>query len=564
MSLEEFVSVVNSLPEQQGGTSFNWGLEWQTALNHRCPGWITIAADPGNWAILEKDLQPKRNRDKLFMGMCDVVGSALANHWISSPDRDAVTAAKDWFADHLRSFNEFCEEGRLWAAGAAEGKKIDAWYITVELWDYLPSGTKKQFIETQWEWIERHQLTYFWSSFGWHALGATSREIDEYHHHFGGWRDNINMGRIMAFDRNLDKFRNRLARETGASAAHPSAPMPPEVALSRVFQRPGYVIPVEAERIFSIITEAKDHESLELWKALDEKSRRHWERLPARWVPVYDYTDEISGEIKSWLQQKQEILTPGAALPEWPSIEISEEAPPFFKHNPAMKKRYEEDQDWIFDGSPDFESLLGCYFSLQKKIVLWRKGIELCARRMGLGPDRQGLQVGELTRCVLVHELGHWFCDVAVVASSLDWDLHEIEVQINGHDEEIGYLPDVNQTTLTGTAWSLSSRSFHEVWAQWFAWLYGQEVDRGVLDAFMALEARQSPPYQAWRKLVSTKTPPGAGPYSLADLRFSQKKILKSLEWARALRDAKTGDPLPATFDDRNFPHTNLLDHLFP
>jgi hypothetical protein len=278
---------------------------------------------------------------------------------------------------------------------------------------------------------------------------------------------------------------------------------------------------------------------------------------------VDDYPDEISGQIKSWLLGKQEILTPGAALPEWPSIEISEEDPPFFKQNPVMKKLYEEDQDWIFDGSPDFESLLGCYFSLQKKIVLWRKGIELCARRMGLGPGRQGLPVGELTRCVLVHELGHWFCDVAVVASSLDWDLHEIEVQINGHDEEVGYLPD-DKTTLKGTAWSLSSRSFHEVWAQWFAWLYGQEVDRGVLDAFTALEPRQSPPYRAWRKLVSEEKHPDAGPYSPADLRFNQGDILRSLEWARALRDDETNDPLPATFDDRKFPHTNLLDHLFP
>jgi len=555
MTLEEFVSVVNSLPEQDG--NLNWGSEWQSVLNVRCPDWKQTARDQGNWPILEKDLRPRCNRDKLFIALCNVVGSGLANRWISSSDRDAVTAAQNWFGDHLRGFKDFCEEGRRWAAQAAEGRKIHASDITTELWGYLPSGTKHQFIETHWEWIERAQFVAFFDSFGLHALGATRSEIDEYCRFFLGF-----YGRSF---RNLEDeirmIRSRIAKFIGAGAGPLPVPVPPEVALGRIFQRPGFFITVESENILSMITDSKDFESLKLWKLLDEKSRQRWEKPPTRWIPVYDYSDEIPNNLKSWLQKKQEILSPGAILPEWPSIVISEDDPPVFVQDPAMKRLYEEDQDMYVDLAPDFESLLGCYFSKQKKIVLWRKGIDFCARRMGLGPNRQTLPVDKLIRCVLVHELGHWFCDVAVVPSGSDWDPREIEVKIEGHVEDVGYLPQGDQTTLKGTAWSLSSRSFHEMWAQWFAWLYGHEVDTGVLEVFVALEKRQSKPYQAWRKLVSKDLDPDAGPYSLADLRFSQEEILKSLDWARMLRD-DTGDPIPATFDDTNFPNTNLLDHL--
>ena len=106
-----------------------------------------------------------------------------------------------------------------------------------------------------------------------------------------------------------------------------------------------------------------------------------------------------------------------------------------------------------------------------------------------------------------------------------------------------------------GDAYSLSSSSYHEVWAQWFAWLYGHEKNPGVLHAFEILERLQSRPYKAWRKLVSTAPNPNHGPYTLSHLRFTQERILESLEWSRS-------HWIPVTFDDKKHPATNMLGWL--
>jgi len=248
-------------------------------------------------------------------------------------------------------------------------------------------------------------------------------------------------------------------------------------------------------------------------------------------------------------------------LPDWPRVLISDENPPLFVSNPLMKKWYKEDQgaprppkvDCLFD----HESLLGVYFWETKQIVIWHKGVDCCSKLLNI--DYQSL-----FNKVLIHELGHWFNAEAHTPNRISWDLtlkhwtrttQGVEECPNNPDwrmPDMG-LPDVIQ----GNARSLSSRSYHEVWAQFFAWLYGHEVDDEVSKAFNILEPRQSPPYRAWRKLVSQDANPRVGPYAIEELRFTQEVILQSLEWSRGLGQ-------PVTFDDQlqGQLNTNMLQHI--
>jgi hypothetical protein len=268
---------------------------------------------------------------------------------------------------------------------------------------------------------------------------------------------------------------------------------------------------------------------------------------------------------------------------------------------------YEEDRDDgpALDFPPDVEEWLGCYIPEKKTIVLWTKGIRLCAKRVFAGRDENGrplmgIPEEDLFNCVYVHELGHWFSHVAHTPNGICWNLNQIhEALPEGHDEAFGYSskkslepfdsgikslkddqgysvapeglhdswsygPDFFKGKVTlanlGNSYSLSSSSYHEVWAQWFAWLYGHEMDSGVLKAFELLERLQSSPYKAWRKLVDSAPNPDRGlyaerPYVLSDLRFAQKRILESMEWSRS-------HGIPVTFDDAHHPATNMLGWL--
>lgn len=269
---------------------------------------------------------------------------------------------------------------------------------------------------------------------------------------------------------------------------------------------------------------------------------------------------KIPSPMRDWLQTKQELLAPGTKLPDWPRVLISDENPPLFVSNPLLKKWYKEDQ-----GAPrppeieclfDHESFLGVYFWETKQIVIWHKGVDCCSKLLNI--DYQSL-----FNKVLIHELGHWFNAEAHTPNRISWDLtlkdwtrttQDVEECPNNPDwrmPDMG-LPDVIQ----GNARSLSSRSYHEVWAQFFAWLYGHEVDGNISNAFNTLEPRQSPPYQAWRKLVSHANP-RVGPYAIEDLRFTQEVILQSLEWSRGLGQ-------PVTFDDQpqGQLNTNMLQYM--
>lgn len=282
------------------------------------------------------------------------------------------------------------------------------------------------------------------------------------------------------------------------------------------------------------------------------------------------YSTDIPDAIRTWFKGKQESLAPGHELPDFPKVEISHDDPPAFRKSPALRKRYEEDINPVGDRKNvgdryviinDIERLLGVYIWSEKRIVIWRKGVQLCSKAIRSGGNDE-----DLFNCVLVHELGHWFNAEATVATGVRWDPSPITLTVTSTDEQPAH-PNINTpnaklpSKIEGDARSLSSRSYHEAWAQMFAWLYGHEEDAGVLAAFNALEQRQSKPYHAWRQLVNVKRYPGLGPYTLENLRWSQNDILKSLEWSRSLKNAE-GNPTPATFADRNFPQTNMMNWL--
>ncbi len=299
-------------------------------------------------------------------------------------------------------------------------------------------------------------------------------------------------------------------------------------------------------------------------------------------------------KMQLWMQAKQDLMTPGTPLPLWPKVIISDDDPPLFKIDPFYKRMYEEDcsppsasrmegdhhrehererernreLEEIPVRQADTELLLGCYYFNKKQIVLWRKGIKLCAARL-LHPDNKsrGVPIQALTDCVLVHELGHWFNAEAITPNNIAWDTTTLTITAPpAHQEQIAPLDPYDLSSppsLTGDARSLSSRAYHEAWAQLFAWLYGHEQDQEVLRVFEILENRQSAPYQAWRQLVNPRPSPNSGPYTPSNLRWSLKRILSSLEWSRSLLDPNDPSlPAPATFNDPNFRHTNMLSWL--
>ena len=328
------------------------------------------------------------------------------------------------------------------------------------------------------------------------------------------------------------------------------------------------------------------------WKII---SKRLQNRVSQSLTPdiVESEINKINESIYDWMQSKQTVLAPSKILPEWPEVILSEDDPPIFKNNKHLKKIYEEDEaEGVLECAPDFEELLGCYIPSEQTIILWIKGIELCSKRLFAGCDENGqtmigIPIGNLLKCVYVHELGHWFNHVAHTGNDITWDSRNISVMPSpGQDEEFGYSPKKDSSlperpngvqihellhylhfpvdgkselkiNSFGDAYSCSSRSYHEVWAQWFAWLYGCEKDSGALEAFEVLERLQSRPYKAWRKLVDSALSPDRGlfeqkSYALSDLRYTQERILGSLEWSRS-------HGIPVTFDDANHKATNML-----
>jgi len=289
-------------------------------------------------------------------------------------------------------------------------------------------------------------------------------------------------------------------------------------------------------------------------------------------------SEKISKKIKDWFKQKQYLLNPKAKLPKWPRLTVSDDAPPAFRENPWMKKLYDEDQEGFnFEMPSDTESLLGVYLWKTKEIIIWRKGVEFCARaKYQLNGGEVKALYEDIYTCVLVHEMGHWFNAEAITPGNVPWNTAELEISTRTKIEEPPCNPDHNipgatvTYPLAGNARSLSSRSYHEAWAQWFAWLYGQEVDAAAGVAMAVLNPRQSEPYHAWKKLVDNNTPSTQHKdYSLNDLAARwpkhmphvQQRILQSLEWSRQLTDS-AGNPVPATFDDKNYPERNMLGWL--
>jgi hypothetical protein len=185
-------------------------------------------------------------------------------------------------------------------------------------------------------------------------------------------------------------------------------------------------------------------------------------------------------KFRSWFISRQwpveigETCAKNYVLPSWPEIVLSEDDPPAFAELDSPKKK---------DRYYDFEEWLGCYCWGNKRITIWIKGVQKAS---------EDLKVPylDLFNCVLIHELGHWFNHLAPVPGGRLWPEDAIE----------SYKYD---------------RTYNEVWAQLFTWLYGHQKDEGVLEAFKILERWQSPPYKAWRILVSKDQTTNIGCYQL-------------------------------------------------
>jgi len=299
----------------------------------------------------------------------------------------------------------------------------------------------------------------------------------------------------------------------------------------------------------------------------------------------FGVSDEIvPDDMAKWLGEMQRTLKPNSRRKKFPEVFLSYEDPPAF--DDRLKKKYEEDsknynvvshnepnteaelEDCVeknfFSNNqtkPDTERLLGCYYWNDKKIIIWMKGVRFCSKQLNLSEEF-------LFDCVLIHELGHWFNATASTENGVEWDTKQIEVYTSTRNEVPNH-PDPEKpdeplgNKIEGNARSLSSRCYHEAWAQLFAWLYGKEKDSDLLKAFSALEPKQSHPYQAWRKLINNYSQTD---YNSLELKFKIKLILNSLEWSRSLNDntpPPTGpNPLPATFDDPQYQNTNMLNRL--
>ena len=331
------------------------------------------------------------------------------------------------------------------------------------------------------------------------------------------------------------------------------------------------------------LIKAEVHDSRKGFDTLLSNADRKWvpndDRIPSlpeyvtkrKCKPNYDQktnrfavSDEIvPDEMAKWLGIMQRTLKPNSRRKKFPLVFLSYEDPPAFKNN-WLKDFYTEDrvdQNIFLDCKPDSESLLGCYFWKDEKIIIWMKGVKFCSSQLNLSEK-------SLFDCVLIHELGHWFNATASTENGVEWDTKQIEIDTPTRNEVPNH-PDPEkpdeplEDNIEGNALSLSSRCYHEVWAQLFAWVYGKEKDADLLQAFSALEPKESLPYQAWRELVNNYPQTD---YSSLELKFDIGTILKSLEWSRSLTDNTPPpagpNPLPATFDDPQYQHTNMLNHL--
>jgi hypothetical protein len=205
--------------------------------------------------------------------------------------------------------------------------------------------------------------------------------------------------------------------------------------------------------------------------------------------------------IAGWFANQQSLLCEDHPLPPLPKIEISDEPPPAFREDPHLEELYRGSDEQLHDSEKgagatiDVETWLGCYNAKSGAITIWRRGIELAARLI-----KQSYQT--IFDLVLVHELGHWFHHRANTPKGTDWS-----------DE----------------AWEAAEREYqyHEAWAQWFAWVYANNVaDKDMIVAFMELEKRQSTPYKAWREA-----------FGIEHSEQWQRQVLASFDRLRACRE---------------------------
>lgn len=185
------------------------------------------------------------------------------------------------------------------------------------------------------------------------------------------------------------------------------------------------------------------------------------------------YLKDRYDPIAKWFSEKQKLLGEKLILPKLPPVEISDEVPPALREKRKGKKRKGDEQPPAGDITFDVETLLGCYNPEEKQITIWRKGIEFCCAR--ICPDGYD----KLFELVLVHELGHWFHNEAETEGG-EWD----QSRVPNADQKKEYE---------------EYTKYSEAWAQWFAWVYANEIGGGRRELFIDLEKKQSEPYKAWR-----------------------------------------------------------------
>jgi len=533
MDLKTFLDLVAKQPK--GGTQFQ-STNWDALLDKKVAGWQTVVLDSANWVALAENTNPKKDREELMMTMVNFVGLKLAEEFIMSKNSAAQYGAKRWFRDNLALYSTFSNVGK---------NSIDADDVISnpsQVWQHLDPKKRVELIDFAWAKAYKLWTAQMIGAFSLHLNGASRAEISLF------------MGQPSC-EHELDHIFFVLCN---SQVLYTRSFFSSTVALSRPFWlprlRPETLNPLKALQACMKSTPA-DHVALAHYEHIRQQFLDMTSSVPLVLMP-YDLTSTIPEVIKTWFKEKQELLAPGYKLPEFPTVEISHDDPPAFKEHPALKMLYEEDRDDIELDSTDIERLLGVYIWKDKHIIIWRKGVDLCSRT-------NQLRHQDLFNCVLVHELGHWFNAEATVANGVAWDLSPITLTVTKTNEPPAH-PNINTpndllpTVIKGDARSLSSRCYHEAWAQLFAWLYGQEKDAGVLAAFEALEKGQFTPYHAWRQLVNANCDPY--PYKLKNLLWNQDCILKSLEGSRSLK--KDGGPTPATFADINFPQTNMITWL--
>lgn len=576
LTFEYFQQIITELPVDNCYGS----RAWKDVLDQAAPGWQTLVIDPVNHQALLQ-CSPKSDRDDLMLLFVETAGMNLADAWIILRDQDAKTAAAQWIESNFKQFSQLSNAAKEMIVNEYNNDGLIR-KMTADLWCYLSPEKRQEILDFIWAGWKKRSHAAITAAFWLYLRGATVAEaqklIEETNAIFGHWDDFDDCEWLWMFYRQMQE----------AEIEHP---MPLAQAMRYQFQLPNLqdepTVVHKIAGLIQIIRESNDAQSLDHWERQRLQYATMTATLPNFMTSNTMLVQGIPKIVKSWLQSKQNILSPGATLPPWPNVVFSDDDPPLFKIHPFYKRMYEEDylgSTWnrtqererhrehgperirIETGHADIELLLGCYYCDKKQIVLWRKGIELCA--VGL-VDANGkrLSISHLSLCVLIHELGHWFNAEAISPRGIAWDSAPLTLNATTRQEAGGPLDsdDFGQSsssTLTGDARSLSSTAYHEVWAQLFAWLYGQEQNPGVLKVFEVLERIQSAPYQAWRHLVNEHPNPGPGPYRLSDLRWSQHRILDSLQWSRSLRDPATGAAKPATFNDAHFTDTNMLDWL--